>query len=154
MDPANFAELDSKVTTLQHQTSESPFRGSFKFGSWVPGGGTGFNISLFPFAYSFSSTNITVAAGEVRRGIRGVINVAATGVTPLSAPVSGTTYYVYVNVVLATDTGTLAIVATTKPTSDATNYKCWLYQVLNTAGVLSLVQIGHLGNIELPGVTA
>lgn len=114
----------------------------------VPSGGaTGsLDLSLFPFAPTLSGLTVTVAAGEVRRGIRAAVIVAQTDVELTASA------YIYVNVVLATMACTIAQSAT-KPTSDATNYRRWLYYYTVADGVASLAGIGSLGNIELPGVT-
>lgn len=102
---------------------------------------------------------IRVSGGQIQHGAREAIEVLETDVV-FAAPGEGETHYgyLYVEYVLGSDTASLEVVQAVDPTppeiprSDAATFRCWLvYCMITEAGRISIVQVGHRGNILIPG---
>jgi len=93
---------------------------------------------------------VTVKAGGVYHGKRTLwYNSPDTNIT-----ITADYQYVWVEYTIGGGSAQIKGPSTILPLTDATYYRCWLHQFRYQNSVVSLYRIGHLGNIELPGVFA
>ena len=112
--------------------------------------GDSFDTSKFAFGFTISGVVVTVKAGDVYHGKRtNYYNVPDTNVT-----ITADYQYIWVEYPFGQGYAQIAGPSTVKPATDATTFRCWLHQFRKQAGVVTLHRIGHLGNIEIPGVYA
>ena len=106
------------------------------------------DYSDFTFGFSISGKVVTVKAGGVYHGKRTLwYNCPDTNIT-----ITADYQYVWVEYTIGGGSAQIKGPSTILPLTDATYYRCWLHQFRYQNGVVSLYRIGHLGNIELPGV--
>ena len=92
---------------------------------------------------------VNVKVGQVQQGSRALATVAAVELT-----ISADDQYTGVQFTYGTTTATWIAPSTdiNNFRSDATYYRCWIYRFhLSGAGLVTINEIGHIGNIELPG---
>jgi len=111
---------------------------------------SGVDYSDFTFGFSINGKVVTVKAGGVYHGKRTLwYNAPDTPIT-----ITADYQYIWVEYTIGGGYAKINGPSTILPLTDATYYRCWLHQFRYQNSVASLYRIGHLGNIELPGVFA
>jgi hypothetical protein len=107
------------------------------------------DVSKFCFGFTIAANVVSFKSGDVNHATRDPIVVPDTDVTI-------TTDHQYAWVEYTNGSGVAAFHApnVNKPKSDEDVYRCWIAQFRLDYGVATLERIGHLGNIELPGMYA
>ena len=106
-------------------------------------------LSLYAFGCTFSGLVVTVAAGEIHHGVRTPVVVATADKT-----ITADHQYIAVEYIFATGAGSIGAPTVSRPQSESTTYRCWLAQFRLVDGVVSIEQIGHIGNVIIPGAFA
>jgi len=95
-----------------------------------------------------SGTVVNVNAGWIHHGVREPVAVAADTVT-----LTEDHQYVWVEYTFA-GSASIAGPSTVMPVSEEKTYRCWLAQFRLRDARAYVEQIGHVGNIEIPGAFA
>ena len=103
------------------------------------------SYSDWAFGFSISGAVVTVNSGKIHHGTRAVVTCAGGDKT-----ITADLQYLWVEYTFGSS-ATLAGPSTTRPVSTETVLRVWLAQFKLTTGVVSLNQIGRLGNIEITG---
>ena len=103
------------------------------------------SYSDWAFGFSISGAVVTVNSGEIHHGTRAVVTCAGG-----DKEITDDLQYLWVEYTFGS-TATLMGPSTTRPVSTETVMKVWIALFNFADSVATLNQIGHLGNIEIPG---
>lgn len=113
------------------------------------GGSAGIDLSIVAFGYSRVSGNtVIVNSGRIRHGVRADIIVASTTVNILLDHT-----WIYVSHPYGESYGQI-LSAVSPPADSETTHNVLLHKWALTDGSASIEEIGHLGNIYIPGAFA
>lgn len=150
LDLANFNRMVDYVNMLANMAVDQNMtisRGPPVFMLGVRSGSTTMSYSDWAFGFSISGAVVTVNAGKVRHGTRTPISVVTADVT-----IAADQTYIYVAYPYGSG-GAIISSSTSEPVDTEEVHNHILYLVTLTGGVATVEEgdIGHLGDIWLPG---
>jgi len=119
------------------------------------------DYSVYAFGFKIIGTVVRMYTGDICHGARAPVSATGPlGETPTyDATITEDHQYIWVSYdwgifAYFFDGGFSDTPSTTKPQTDATRFRVWIARFRLIDGVVSLEQIGHLGNIQIPGAMA
>ncbi len=146
----NISQLNGRIDDLESVMGGVPSDSvPFSIGGQSLSGGGNMDYSDFAFGFSINGAVVTYNSGEIQdHGTRTVVTCAGGDRT-----ISVDLQYVWVEYTFG-GTATIALPSTVRPATTETVLRVWLGLFNLSDGVVTLNQIGHLGNISIPGVFA